>query len=312
MVKAVFDVKPGSGYDDDIARRYHFPGKRSYLDTARQAMGDWIIYREPQRNRGRRAYVAVARVASLEPDPDQKGHYYAYVEDYLDFPSPVPFVVDGRYAEEPLRRILDPSRVGQAVQGKSMRPITVDDFDRIVLRGLADTLAPDNAIRLGLDPAATAQAVSGFGEQEAAFGFDEPFERRIEQVLLNRKIRDANFRLEVCRAYDNRCAVTGLRIINGGGRAEVQAAHIKPVASGGPDIVQNGIALSATVHWLFDRHLISIDDNYRLLVAHNRVPEELRRLFRPGDEGLHLPDDRRLWPRGTFLAHHRETFAGVH
>ncbi|WP_295166328.1 HNH endonuclease [uncultured Brevundimonas sp.] len=300
MVKAVFDVKPGSGYNDDITRRYHFPGKAPYLETARQAMGDWVVYREPQRNRGRRAYVATARVVRLEPDPDQLGHYYIYVDDYLEFPTPVPFVVDGRYAEAPLRLIFDPTRVGQAVQGKSIRPISAEDFDQIVRAGLADTLAPENAIRLGLDPTEVAPAEN------------VPFDRRIELVLLNRKVRDANFRLEVCRAYDNRCAVTGLRIIDGGGRAEVQAAHIKPVAAGGPDLVQNGIALSATVHWLFDRHLISIGDNYQLLVAHNRVPEELRRLFRPDAEGLHLPGDRRLWPRPSFLAHHRDAYAGVH
>jgi putative restriction endonuclease len=104
--------------------------------------------------------------------------------------------------------------------------------------------------------------------------------------------------------------VTGLIIVNGGGRAEVQAAHIKPVAAGGPDVVQNGIALSATVHWLFDRHLISIDNDYRLLVSHNRVPAELTSLFRPEHQGLHLPTDRRLWPHPTFLAHHREAYAG--
>jgi hypothetical protein len=88
--------------------------------------------------------------------------------------------------------------------------------------------------------------------------------------------------------------VTGLRIINGGGRAEAQAAHIKPVAAGGPDVVQNGIALSATVHWLFDRHLISIDEDFRLLVTHNRVPRELVNFLRPQQERLLLPDDRRL------------------
>ena len=111
------------------------------------------------------------------------------------------------------------------------------------------------------------------------------------------------------RAYDDTCAVTGLKIVNGGGRAEVQAAHIKPVAVGGPDIVQNGLALSSTVHWLFDRHLISVGEDYRLLVANNRVPEELRRLFRPEERGLHLPAERKLWPHPAFLAHHRERYA---
>ena len=131
-------------------------------------------------------------------------------------------------------------------------------------------------------------------------------------MLVNRKIRDANFRLQVCEAYANRCAVTGLSIVNGGGRAEVQAAHIKPVADGGPDVVQNGLALSATVHWLFDRHLISVDEDFRLLVSHNRVPTELRNLFRPSSETIHLPNDERLRPAPQFLAYHREIFASKH
>jgi putative restriction endonuclease len=301
-VKAVFDVKPGSGYDDDITRRYHFPARRNYLSAAQNAVGDWMLYREPQRNGGRRAYIAVARVVSVEPDPERTDHAYAYVADYLEFPTPVPFAADGRYAEAPLRAITDPNRIGQALQGKSMRSILAEDFDAIVLAGLRETLAPENSLRLGLD----------LPQVPAMVEVAESIDRRIEQMLVNRKIRDANFRLEVCRAYEDRCAVTGLKIINGGGRAEVQAAHIKPVAFGGPDVVQNGLALSATVHWLFDRHLISIDEDYRLLVSHNRVPSQLQRLFRPEGERLHLPRDRRQWPHPSFTAYHREAYAGAH
>ena len=303
-MKAVFDVKPGSGYDDDITRRYHFPARSNYLDAARNAVGDWVLFREPQRNGGRRAYIATARVIGVEPDPERVDHYYANVADYLEFPTPVPFVSDGRYAETLLRTIVDPSRVGQAVQGKSMRPILGEDFEDIVLAGLNETLDPSNARKLDLDMLPLQMPLP-------QVGFAETVDRQVEQILLNRIIRDATFRLEVCRAYEDKCAVTGLRMINGGGRAEVQAAHIKPVAAGGPDVVQNGIALSATVHWLFDRHLISIDENHRLLVAHNRVPSELRNLFRPDHQGLHLPSDPRLRPHPSFLAHHREAFAGA-
>jgi len=305
-VKAVFDVKPRSGYDDETGLRYHFPARRNYLEAARNAVGDWVLFREPQRNGGRRAYIAVARVVGIERDAQRADHCYAAIADYLAFPTPVPFALDGRYREEQLRQITDPNRVGQALHGKSLRTISTTDFDAIVLAGLSETLAPENAVRLGLEfpPFESSTSLHDFGVAETV-------ERRVEEMLVNRKIRDANFRLEVCRAYDNRCAVTGLRIINGGGRAEVQAAHIKPVAMGGPDIVRNGIALSATVHWLFDRHLITIGEDHRLLVAHNRVPAELRRLFRPEDEGLHLPGDRNLWPHPTFLAHHREAFVGV-
>jgi putative restriction endonuclease len=241
---------------------------------------------------------------SVEPDPNDATHYYAYVADFQEFPTPVPFMANGRYAETPLRSITDPSRVGQALQGKSMRPILSEDFDAIILAGFRETLSPENAIRLGLE---FHDVVSP--DLTNLPGMAEEVDRRIERLLINRKIRDANFRLLVCRAYGDRCAVTGLRIVNGGGRAEAQAAHIKSVAAGGPDVVQNGIALSATVHWLFDRHLISIDEEYRLLVSHNRVPTELRTLFRPEHERLYLPGDQRLWPHPAFVAHHREAYA---
>lgn len=269
-----------------------------------------MLYREPRRNNGRQAYIAAARVTGIEPDLELAGHYYANVADYLEFPTLVPFIKNGRYAEARLRKVMEASRVGRELQGKSIRSIESEDFDEIVLAGLSETLNPANARKLTDDmlpldmPLPTQPSLGGQP------GFAETIDRCVEQILLNRKIRDATFRLEVCRAYEDKCAVTGLRIINGGGRAEVQAAHIKPVAVGGPDVVQNGIALSATVHWLFDRHLISIDENHRLLIAHNRVPSELRNLFRPEHQGLHLPSDRKLWPHPAFLAHHREAFAG--
>jgi len=304
-MKAVFDIKLGSGYDDDRETRYQFPSKRDYLGAAIDAVGDWIVYREPKRNEGRQAYVAVARVARVEPDPNRAGHHLAHLTEFLDFPTPVGLMTKGRYAEASLRSVSNRRLVGQSLQGKSVRPILDEDFDAIVLAGLDEVLDPENAVRLGLELPADL-----FIEPSQP-GFAYEVDRRVERMLVNRVIREASFRFEVCRAYGDTCAVTGLKIVNGGGRAEVQAAHIKPVAAGGPDIVQNGIALSSTVHWLFDRHLISIDQDYRLLVAHNRVPENLRKLFRPDDRGLHLPEDRGLWPHPMFLAHHREAYAGI-
>jgi putative restriction endonuclease len=244
-VKGIFDTKPNSGYDDEITRRYHFPPQ--YRALADRLVGDWIIYREPQRNRGRRAYIAAAKVLRVDPDPARPGYCYATVGDYLSFDRPVPFAGGGAYAEAALREIGDPNRVGAYLQGKSVRAATEADFASIVRAGLVETLAPENAVRLELDARhvdpETWDLVGAPPDEQA---------RRIVQILLNRKVRDANFRFQICEAYDNRCAVTGLQIVNGGGKAEVQAAHIWPVASGGPDVVQNGFALSGTVHWLFD------------------------------------------------------------
>jgi putative restriction endonuclease len=253
-VKGIFDTKPNSGYDDEVTRRYHFPPQ--YRSVAERLVGDWIIYREPQRNKGRRAYVAVGKVLRLEPDATRSGYSYAVMGEYLPFDRPVPFAGTNVYAEASLREIGDPARVGAYLQGKSVRTVTDADFAAIVRAGLAETLAPENAVRLELDSphvdSETLKLVRASPEEQ---------ERRIEQILLNRKVRDASFRGQVCEAYDNRCALTGLQIVNGGGRAEVQAAHIWSVALGGPDVVQNGLALSGTAHWLFDRHLISLTDD---------------------------------------------------
>jgi putative restriction endonuclease len=301
-VKGVFDTKDKSGYNDEIMSRYHFPSR--YRKAAEQLIGDWIVYREPKRNEGRRAYVAVAKVVSIEPDPELVGSSYAHVENYLPFDQPVPLANNGVYAEAALRQISDPRRVGTYLQGNSIRSISEVDFAAIVRAGLDETLLPANAVRLELDSRHVDEQTSNLLQAPPAEQM-----RRIEQILLNRKVREASFRRRVCDAYNDRCAVTGLRMINGGGKAEVQAAHIWSVASGGPDVVQNGLALSGTAHWLFDRHLISLTDNYGLLVSHNKIPAELQNLFAKQLHRIHLPTDPKQWPNLNYVAKHRQAFS---
>ncbi len=302
-MKGVFVTRPLTEYDDDISRRYHFPNR--YLAEASRTVNDWIIYREPRRGRGRQGYVAVARVSRIEPDPSDSGHSYAYVCDYLEFDEVVPFRSGTQYQETDLNSISS-SEIGRTLQGKSIRTVTKKVFATIVLAGLAATLGNDNPHR------------PDYGSSEADLFLQEFLEappeeqnRQIAQLLVNRPLRDWAFRRSVITAYRETCAVTGLRIVNGGGKAEVQAAHIRAVQHGGPDIVQNGIALSATCHWLFDRHLISLTDDYSLLVAHNRVPNEYQSLFSNQLKRIHLPDDRRLWPHPAYIEWHRNRFLGV-
>ncbi|WP_242127028.1 HNH endonuclease [Sphingobium sp. Sx8-8] len=102
-------------------------------------------------------------------------------------------------------------------------------------------------------------------EEAVPFLFEQ--ERTRTPTLVSRVDRDRIFRRLILRAYDARCAITGLKLINGGGRAEAEAAHIRPVEANGPDSVQNGIALSGTVHWLFDRGLVSLSDDLDILIS---------------------------------------------
>lgn len=301
-MKGVFEISGVSRYDDLIGERYHFP--RAYLRAAEACVGNWIVYRETGSGGGRKAYVAVAFVDRIDADESSAGMFYARLSRFVEFDRPVPYRdVDGRFAERVLRELDDPSTVGRALRGRSVRALDGVDFAAIVDAGLSDTLSERQAVRLELDAAHIDAAT-------AELLLAPPSERRVEQILMNRKIRSAAFRGHVLDAYDSRCAVTGLRMVNGGGKAEAQAAHIRSVADGGPDVVQNGIALSATAHWLFDRHLISIDEQYGLLISHNKVPSDLARLFPASGEPIGLPADPRLRPRQEYVARHRARFVG--
>ncbi|ASP29253.1 hypothetical protein A3718_02495 [Erythrobacter sp. HI0019] len=301
-MKGVFEISGNSRYDDLITERYHFPSQ--YLPQARQLENDWILYRETRVSGGRMAYIATAFVERIDPDVADPTHYYARVRDYPPFDDAVSYRdKDGRFAERFLRDMARPGDAGRTLRGKSVRTLDGDDFVAIVNQGLSEALDPDNRFRLELDE-------RHIDDATAALLADDFGERRIEQILVNKKIRAANFRNQVLDAYDSTCAVTGLRIINGGGKAEAQAAHIWSVADGGPDVVRNGVALSATAHWLFDRHLITFDDNLCLLVSHNKVPSDLLKLFPPSGQKIRLPVDPRDHPRPDFVAKHRARFAG--
>jgi putative restriction endonuclease len=295
MAKAVFTTKINPGYDDLPEQRYHFP--RTYLRAAEQAVGDLIVYYEPRRastdlssRGGRQAYFAVARLERITPDPAHTDHYYAAVTDFLEFDRPVSFREGGRYYEAMLQR--EDGATSKGAFGRAVRLISDVEFESILQAGFAVT-----PLGQASHPAAM---VPGFGEDPPA-----TFERPISQNIVSRPFRDEAFKRHVRRAYDNRCAMTGLRIINGGGWPEVQAAHIWPVARSGPDSVRNGIALCGTAHWMFDRGLLSIDDDLRILTAGSGIPEEAARMLNP-DRQLRVPGDEALQPHHRFLRYHRE------
>jgi putative restriction endonuclease len=84
-------------------------------------------------------------------------------------------------------------------------------------------------------------------------------------TITERSIRDRAFAEAVRGAYDNACAVCGLRLDSIEGLYEVQAAHIYDRAQGGSDDIRNGLALCRTHHWAFDRKLFTIGLNYELI-----------------------------------------------
>jgi putative restriction endonuclease len=132
-----------------------------------------------------------------------------------------------------------------------------------------------------------------------------PFERHIVESVVARPFRDAAFAVAIKEAYHDTCAMSGLKIISCSGSAEVQAAHIQPVSKNGPDSLRNGVALSGIVHWMFDRGLISIDDDYSILIAKNRLPDTAVRLLNQNHRLL-LPTRADMRPHRHYLNFYRK------
>jgi putative restriction endonuclease len=294
MAFGVFIHRSDSIYDDVPSERYQFPPQ--YLSRAQQCEGDWIVYLEPSKVRDTKGYFAVAKVQEIISDPRRSDMYLAVIEPgpYLDFGDPVPF----RDTESIVERGLlnDQGRISGRAQA-AVRTLSNEDFARIIERGLD---AEDDFLPRVGDLAAT----SGFQDVQTPFQH-LPARERVDQ-LTRRAVRDRNFRKNVLRAYGERCAITGLRLINGGGRAEVEAAHIQPVVHNGPDIVSNGIALSGTVHWMFDRGLIGLGDDLSVLVSRQSNDRDTIQGLVNSSGKLLVPRRLRDRPRLEFLAWHRE------
>lgn len=279
----VFVHRRDTHYADRPDEQYQFP--KRYFSRAAQFEGDWAIYYEPVKAGGR-GFYALAFVDKIVPDPNKSDHFIAVIRpgSYLDFAQPVPHRLDGVLVESRLRN-------AQA----AVRPLIDEDFIRIINLGLNE----DDAVL----PRVTAADDFSFAEHRTPFLFDDEQERR--KILTSRAARDGTFRTAVLRAYDRRCAFTGLQFINGGGRAEVEAAHIKPVSEKGPDSINNGLALSGTMHWMFDRGMLGLNDDMSIKVSrHVNDMESLGRLLVPDRQAI-MPAETALLPRADFVEWHQ-------
>ena len=120
--------------------------------------------------------------------------------------------------------------------------------------------------------------------------------------------REAKFRIHILAAYDYTCALTGYRLATISGTSIVDAAHIHQFADSRNNELGNGIALCKNAHWLFDKGLWTISDDFRVVVAASRFTESGKPDLLLGSyQGrcLRLPDDRTLWPSPAHLAWHR-------
>ncbi len=174
-----------------------------------------------------------------------------------------------------------------------------DDFAKNIVTGKTYDLAPPRGselweqIQLRLLQAEVDEVLGG--PDPGMFG---------EPVLVRPRLGQGSFRILVTDTYRRACAVTGEKIL-----PVLQAAHIKPVSSGGLHTVDNGLLLRSDIHTLFDRGYMTVQPDLRL-----RVSRRLRDDFDNGQyyfqfhgEPIAMPMRSQDHPDAAALEWHSDT-----
>ena len=283
MRAVILESFVGSNYADS-PDGYEFPPQylKWFEPLSRSEPIVAVIY-EPRgdRGEGRMAYVGWAVLDSPAVDTGKRNsrrqplYRVAYRDRYREFDRVVPREATGEPIETWLRALERGRPRNVATFGRAVRPLTEDDLQLIMTFGF-----PTGVERFNADIPIGHEYAEAITTAERA--------RR----LVNALEREAHFRDDVLGAYDHRCAVSGLAVGASPSRAYglLDAAHIRPVGRQGADSTANGLALTPTLHRMFDKGLFTLI--YRGTQLEVRTSPQLRDEMVLGHEGfsLHLTD----------------------
>ena len=155
------------------------------------------------------------------------------------------------------------------------------------------TLTTDVLLSVGLDP-------------EAVFGM-----QAVGQFVQARK-RDVAWRHAIVAAWDRSCAFCGFDGSVGGAPVGIEAAHVRWFTIGGPDELDNGLALCSLHHKLFDRGALGLDDACSVVVSTNyaAVSDMGRAVYELHGRELRPRPGTRLPAAAHVQWHTREVFKG--
>lgn len=135
----------------------------------------------------------------------------------------------------------------------------------------------------------------------------------LEFAMTTKRRRNPDFRNRVLRAYESSCAICGFNVRLGNHLVAVEAAHIQWHQAGGPDSEENGIALCALHHKLFDRGVFTITGDRVMLVAEEAAGTHGfdEWLMNYHGRRIRSPIRQTYQPKTTFVEWHlREVFRG--
>lgn len=150
----------------------------------------------------------------------------------------------------------------------------------------------------------------GYLHEQVSYILNEPevqYKHLSTQTEEDVFVRNGLFKKLVSKVYQNQCSFTGMKLSSTFNYNFIDACHIVPFSHSHNDKVNNGIALCPNMHRAFDRGLLSIDENYQILVA-EQLKEDIAHpyaLTRLKGRQILLPHEQNHYPAQEALAWHR-------
>lgn len=132
------------------------------------------------------------------------------------------------------------------------------------------------------------------------------FEQKNEEEIF---LRGSIFKREIPKIYNNTCCISGMKIDATVNVSMIDACHIVPFSISYDDTITNGIALCPNLHRAFDRGLISISDNYEVILNKNFVEKNSAyNISQFNGRKILLPNQSEFHPKLENLFKHRIRF----
>lgn len=143
----------------------------------------------------------------------------------------------------------------------------------------------------------------------------EEYRKQIESFINSSNdeeiyIRGGIFKREIPKIYNNTCCISGMKIDATINVSMIDACHIIPFSESYNDTVTNGIALCPNLHRAFDRGLISIDNDYKVVLSSSFREDKSAYSIRVFDgKEILLPKLKDYYPlQENFTWHMRHVF----
>jgi len=146
-------------------------------------------------------------------------------------------------------------------------------------------------------------------EIENNFVAEPPSEYREHNRIISGFVRNHKFRKNLLPLYDFTCCMSGMKTTPDIGL--IEACHIEDHAFAGNNALTNGIPLCKNLHQAFDSGIISIDDNYQILLKKEQDFKEVISLYgirQLEQQRIKLPMDEQYYPSLKKLYAHRKRF----